>query len=418
MSYKVSGTTEAEKSPEGKLGADFWKFWTGQAISAFGSSFTGFALPLLVYKLTGSAINLALTTAAHFIPYLLFGLVIGAWVDRADRKRLMIYTDIGRAVAIASIPALALLGGLSVWWIYAVAFINSTLGIIFHSAQFAAIPSLVKTDDLVTANGRIEASFQTATVTGPLLAGLAVALMPIEDVLFFDAMSFLVSAVSLALIATSFNASKDRKMTNLRQDIVEGLRYVLGHPVLRNISLMMALVNFVGTTKYAQQVLFAKEQFGVADSELGFFYSSGSIGVILLSLAAGRLRKRYQFSKVALGALMLHGLLTIVLAFTPLYWLALPVWAAMSGLGVLFNINTGSLRQAIVPNHLLGRVLSIAGVLAWSANPLGAFAGGWLIERTGNVSLVYAGIGVLTVLIPLAFAFTPLGHAERYLPKK
>ena len=88
-----------------------------------------------------------------------------------------------------------------------------------------------------------------------------------------------------------------------------------------------------------------------------------------------------------------------------------------SGLGILFNINTGSLRQAIVPNNMLGRVISIASVLAWSAIPLGSLLGGYAIEQTKNVALVYGVIGVLVFLIPFSFSFTALGHAERYLPK-
>ena len=91
------------------------------------------------------------------------------------------------------------------------------------------------------------------------------------------------------------------------------------------------------------------------------------------------------------------------------------LWAAISGLGIFFNINTGSLRQQIVPNHLLGRVLSIAGVLAWSAIPLGALAGGWAVQRTGSVALVYGVIGALVALLALGFSFGPLGHAHPYL---
>ena len=123
-----------------------------------GSAFTMFALPLLVYKLTGSAMNLAATSAAAFLPYLLFGLVIGAFTDRTDRKRLMIVTDVLRAVALATIPLLASMHMLHVQWIYGVAFCNSTLSIAFESCQFAVIPRLVSGDDLVVANGRILAS--------------------------------------------------------------------------------------------------------------------------------------------------------------------------------------------------------------------------------------------------------------------
>ena len=415
MSTRDSSST----LPARKLDADFWKYWTGQTISNLGTSFTQFALPLLIYKLTGSALNLAITSVATFLPYLLFGLFIGAWVDRVKRKQLMVAVDLTRALFIASIPALNVLGLLSLWWIYAVAFISSTLAIFFTSAEFAAIPSLVSRENLVTANGRIQASFSAASVVGPLIAGLLVAILPIPMLLVVDALSFVVSSSTLLLIRTSFNAPEDqsRARASLGRDVVEGLRYVLGHPVLRNISAMMALVNFVAATTGAQLVLFASRQLHATNTEIGLFFSAGSVGVVVLGLSAGLLRKRWSFSQVALGALMLEGLMTIVLSTLHWFWVALPVQALIGGLGILFNINTSSLRQAIVPNHLLGRVMSIAGVLAWSAIPVGSLLGGLAIERTHNVALVFGAIGVLTFLIPLAFAFTPLGHADRYIPR-
>jgi MFS family permease len=415
----MSAASPATQRPS----ADFWKFWAGQTISNLGSSFTDFALPLLIFKLTGSALNLAIASATTFLPYLLFGLPIGAWVDRVDRKRLMIVTDLLRAMLLVSIPLLAAFDSLAVWWIYLAGFLISTLTIGFNSAEFAAIPSLVKHDAntgeaLVRANGRIQASYSAATVAGPLLAGLLVAVASLPVLLAIDAFSFIISAASLLLIRQSFNtAAPPQEKTSIWQDVTEGLRYVLGHPVLRNISLMMALVNFVGSTVYAQLVLFAKDRLQASDSQVGVLYSAGSLGVVVLSLAAGPLRKRWSFGTVALGALALEGLLILAMALTRLYWVALPLWMISSGLGILFNINTGSLRQAIVPNHLLGRVISIAGVLAWSAIPLGTLLGGLAITWTGDVALVYAVIGVLIVIIPLLFALTPLGHAERYMPR-
>ncbi len=409
----MPATTETPQ----KLSLDFWKFWAGQAISALGDSFTGFALPLLVFKLTGSAVNLALSTAAYMLPYLLFGLVIGAWTDRVDRKRLMISVDAARALIIATIPLSYLLfDSVSVVWIYGVLFANSTLNIAFDSADFAAIPSLVQQSNLVTANGRITASYSTARIVGPLLAGVLLVLIPIPELIFIDALSFVVSAVTLASIGRSFNATREKPKTKLRQDVAEGLRYVWGHPVLRNISIMMALVNFVAATVNSQGVLFAIRRLGASDAQVGWLYSAGGAGVVLLSLLAGQLRKKWSFSRVALGALMANGLLIALLALTTQYYLALPIWALMSGVGILFNINTRSLRQAIVPNHMLGRVISIAGVLAWSAIPLGAFLGGAIIEATGDVASVFLGVGVLTFLIPVFFAFTPLGRAEQYMP--
>jgi MFS family permease len=414
----MSQVTATSGEQPHRLSNDFWKFWTGQVISVLGSAFTGFAEPLLIFKLTHSAVNLALTMAAAMLPYLLFGLVIGAWVDRLDRKKLMIVVDFGMALAVGSVPLMAATGHLSVWWIYGAAFVTQTLFIFFNSAEFAAIPSLVGTDDLVTANGRIQASYFAATVLGPLLAGALASFIAIPNLLTFDAVSYLVSAGALALVRTSFNAadSGERKTTKIREDVVEGLRYVLGHPVLRNISAMMALVNFVSVTTGAQLVLFAKDRLHATNSELGILFAAGGAGAVVFSMGAGRLRKRWPFSTVALGSLVISGVFTFFFALTPWFWVAVPLWLLQTGVSSLFNINTGSLRQAIVPNELLGRVMSIAGVLAWSAIPLGSLLGGVAIEQTGNVSLVYAVIGVLTVIIPLVFALTPLGHAEEYIP--
>jgi MFS family permease len=402
----------------GRLNTDFWKYWTGQTISNLGSSITLFALPLLVYKLTGSALNLGITAAAEFLPYLLFGLILGAWTDRVDRKRMMIGTDIARALIIVSIPLLYALGLLAVWWIYVVGFVHATLTICFEAGQFAAIPSLVNQDDLVTANGRIQASYSGASVVGPLLAGVLVTAIPLAALMLIDAISFLISSFSLALINKSFNIAEKRAPTSIRSDVIEGLRYVLGHPVLRNISIMMAMVNFVGTTTYAQLILFSKVRLQASDFQASLLYSAGSLGVVILALAAGPLRKRLSFSTVALGALMLEGILTIIFSFMHLYWVAVVLWTLIGGLGILFNINTSSLRQAIVPNHMLGRVITIAGVLAWSAIPLGSLLGGFAISWTQNVALVYAVIGALIFMIAFAFSFTALGHADRYIPKE
>jgi MFS family permease len=406
-------------APSRHLSADFWRFWTGQTLSQLGSSFTLFATPLLIYKVTGSSVNLGIATAANFVPYLLFGLIIGAWVDRLDRKRMMIAVDIGRALVISVIPLMAGLDLLEVWQIYVVGFLSSVFTIFFESGEFAAIPSLVGQDDLVTANGRIQASYSGAQVAGPLLAGLMVAIAPIETVFLVDAASFLVSAFSLRLIRGSFNKaeSETRPPSTIRKDIVEGLRYVLHHPVLRNISAMMSLINFIGVTVFTQLVLFAKVRLNATDAEVGFLFSASSVGVVVLGLAAGRLRKRLSFGQAALGALMVSSVLTVVFAYNRMYWLALPIAALMNGLGIFFNINTGSLRQAIVPNHLLGRIISIAAVLAWSAIPLGGLLGGYAVKWTGDVAVVYAGIGILTFAVALYFyLFSPLGHAERYLP--
>jgi MFS family permease len=403
------------------MNRDFTKFWIGQTISNLGSSFTQWAVPLLVFQLTHSAVNLGAAMAATFLPYLFFGLPLGAWMDRVDRKRAMILLDSVNALVILSIPLVAQFGHLNVWLIYAVTFIQSTVFIAFSAGEFAAIPSLVSTDDLVTANGRIQATFSAAQVAGPLLAGVLVSFFPIAWVMGLDAGSFAVSAVSLALIRRSFNVASEepKEATTILHDVREGLRYVLGHPVLRNISAMMALINFVNAGVFAELVLFATERLDASRFQIGVLFAAGSAGVVVTGLLAGRLRKRFSFTALAMTSLMLMGACLVVFAGMRWYWAALPLWAAASGLGILFNINTGALRQAIVPNHLLSRVMSIASVLAWSAIPAGALVAGWVVSTTDNVAAVYGVIGILIICIAAFFrVFTALGDAQRYVDER
>jgi len=400
-----------------KFTVDFWKFLAGQSISTLGSSFTSFALPLLIFKLTGSALNLAFTVVATVLPYLLLGLVIGAWADRVQRKRLMIGTDLARALVIASIPLVFALGFLSVWWIYSVAFVTSTLSICFDAANFAAVPSLVQRDELVTANGRISASYSMAKIMGPLLAGLLLIKVPLPMLLLVDAASFLVSAGSLVLIRASFNAvsSEKRAATNIRHDIMEGLRYVLKQPVLRSITLLLLFINFILPTTTSQLVLFARQWLNASDTQIGLLYASGSVGIVLFSLGANRLRKRMSFGALVLGSLALEGVMTAAAAFTHWYWIALLCWLLRGGFDALFIIGAYSLTQDIVPNHFLGRVITTTRVLTWSTASVGALIGGFAIQQTKNVGLVYITIGLLAFLIALAFWLTPLRYAERYV---
>ena len=397
---------------------DFWKFLTGQSISTLGSAFTMYAIPLLIFQLTHSALNLAITTATWAVPHLLFGLFIGAWVDRVDRKRLMIAVDVLLALTLLVIPGLAFVGRLNVIAIYAVDFVASSLTMIFQQAEFTAIPSLVGGQDLVTANGRINASYQTMQMAGPTLAGAIATVVTVPALLLFDSFSYVVSAAALLSIRLRFNRREEapRPRTTIRADIAEGLRYVVTHPVLRNISLLMMLFNFFDSTFNAQQVLYAKERLHTNNFELGLLFAMSGVGAVLFSLSAGFLRRRFAFSTVVIGCLAVTGLLTVAFASVPWLWLALPILLLRDGSASLLNINTFSLRQAIVPNQMLGRVLSVAGLLAFSATPIGSLAGGYLFQRTHSVSLVFQGIGVMLFLIPLAFSLTALGRADDYLP--
>jgi MFS family permease len=371
----------------------------GQTVSALGSSFTLFALPLLVFKLTGSAMSLAGTLAAGFLPYPLLGLVIGAWCDRLDRRRLMIVTDIGRALVVAAIPALSLSGHLSIWCIYPLAFAQTALAIAFDAGQSAAVQRLVAREQLMRANGRLQAAAAAVQLLGPPLAGAMVLALPLESVLIGDSLSFLVSAFSLSLIQTRFgDRSARHERSRLRAEIGEGLRHVLASPVLRNISLMLAAATFFYAAAASELVFFAKERLHASDSEIGVIFGAGSLGSLLVALAAPALARRLGFAARTFGAAALKGVLLVCFAAVSEFWLGACLWMLVLGFGTLFGITSEAFRQASVPNELLGRVRSITSVISWSLMPLGALLGGVLIKATGSPSLLYvcAGLGIAT----------------------
>ncbi len=239
--------------------------------------------------------------------------------------------------------------------------------------------------------------------------------MPLPLLLLVDTASFLASAGSLLLIRASFNAvvSEKRAAKSIRYDIVEGVRYVLQQPVLRSITLLLLFVNFILPTTTSQLVLFARQWLNASDTQIGLLYASGSVGIVLFSLGASRLRKHLSFGAFVLGSLALEGLMTAAAAFTHLYWLALACWLLRGGRDALFLIGSYSLTQHIVPDQLLSRVITTMRVLTWSTASIGALIGGFAIEQTHNAGLVYIGIGLLTFLIALAFWLTPLSDAEK-----
>jgi MFS family permease len=395
---------------------DFWKYWLGQLLSNFGSAFVTFATPLLIYRLTGSAVSLSLAVVFSFLPYILFGLIIGTVIDRVGRKKLMITTDIARGAMLATIPIFSLAGLLSVWWIYAVVFINGTLSIAFQGAEFAAVKSIVPESMLLTANARIQSSFQAAQFIGPVFGGLMVGVgLSIPAIFSITAFTYLISAVSLALIHTDFKGALALAKKRFRSEVTEGLRFIFQNPVLRNISLLTALVNFFAETTWAELVIFAKHQYGASDAHIAVLYACEPLGAAILTFLAARTRHYVSFSVATLGALMTYGALIFLVSLLRSYWAAIPVWIVVGGLPLSFSIHTVSLRQKIVPDHLLGRVMTASQTIAWCGIPTGAVVGGLAITATHNVSLVYAGVGLMIFMITCLFWFTALGRADQYL---
>jgi len=268
------------------------------------------------------------------------------------------------------------------------------------------------------ANGRLQAGYALATIMGSAAGGAALTLMNLPTLLFIDAATFLVSAASLALTRTGFNdpaKPPHHPQTALRTEIREGISFIRHRPVLRDILLLYVAVNLFAPTVNAQLVAFLKQDLRADDARIGLFYAAGSVGVAVLSLSSDWVRRRFPFGTVVIGAWVLNGSLTIALALTHSYALAAVWWAGISGLAALGDIASSTLGQAHTPRALMGRVLGVVRVVAWAPIPLSTVAGGFLVEQTNQVAPLYAAIGVLLILVSVAFSFTSLCDPDQQI---
>ncbi|GHJ41632.1 MFS transporter [Streptomyces sp. TS71-3] len=391
---------------------DYRLFLTAQTISNLGSSFTSFGLPLLVFRLTGSPLKLALTTVSGFLPYLLFGLVIGAWIDRVDRRRVMIGTVVARGLTIAVLPVLAASGTLVVWDVYAVAFVNTSLGIASSAIEGTAVPGLVSGRGLARANGALRGGYAAAKVVGPLLAGALIGGgVPVTGVFVVDAVSFWIAAAMLRAVRTPFNAPRAPARTSVAADIATGLRHVRADPALCVIALHAALYNLIGSTVTAQLVLFAHERLGAGDARVGVLYAGGAAGTAVALLTSSRIADRVPFPVATLGVMTCWSILVLGMSASTHFVLGALLWTCAAGLPTVYAVQTLTYRQTAVPEHLLGRVQTTGQVLAWSAQPVGATVGATVIHATGDIAAVYAASALLMLVITLFFWLGPFGRS-------
>jgi MFS family permease len=401
----------------GPESATFRVFLAGQATSNLGTSLTLVALPLVVLQLTGSASDLGAAAAAEYLPYLLFGLPLGAYVDRWPRAATMLTVDALQAVVVASVPLLAAFGQLRVGWIFLIAFLSSTLAIAHSAAQFALVPSLVQAEDLVRANGRLSAGYSAATVGGPLVGAALFAVVAPVQVLWIDAATYVLAALSLGYVYRHVaEPPRGGSPTSIRTDVLTGLRFVFANPVLRTISLVMLATNLlVGSVVEKQIVTLAEQRFAAGNDRVALLFAVAGLGAVTFSLAAARVGRVLGVGRTILVALFGGSACIAAAGVLPWYAAVVLVWGIGAGLAALFSVNVNSLRQRLAPPDMLGRVMALAAVLAWSARPLGSLAGGYAIEASGDIGAVFLVLGGLQLLVTLMATASPLRDADRLL---
>jgi MFS family permease len=394
---------------------DFLKLWAGETISLLGSQVTVLAIPLTAaMTLNATPLQMGTLGTVQYIPWLLVGLLAGAWVDRLRRRRVMIAADLGRVVVLGLIPLAAVAGILQMQHLYIVGFLVGIMNVFFDVAYAAYLPSLVPHERLVEGNSKLQVTASIAEIGGPGLAGGLIQLVTAPVAIAVDALSFLVSALSLSWIRfPEAKPAPTGDSHNLLAEIREGLQLVFSNPILRAFAFASVLTNFFVDVHLAVFVLYVTRELGISPLILGTIYAVGSVGGLVGSLLAERMVKWMSLGRVIVGAqiLVTFAVLAIPLAGRQ-SWVAVPLIAAAEALwgfaAVVYVVNTVSLRQVITPNQLQGRVTASLRFVTWGIAPLGFMLGGILGGKIGlQPTLLVAVVGPLLSVVALMLSPVP-----------
>jgi len=393
---------------------DFMRLWAAQTVSLFGSQVTTLALPLTAaLTLRATPAQMGILGAAQFAPFLLIGLFAGVWIDRRRRRPVMIAADVGRAVLLALIPALALLHALRIEQIYAIAFLAGALTLFFDVAYTSYLPSLVARSQLSEGNAKLEGSAAAAELAGPGVGGVLAQIWSPPLALVVDAVSFVFSALSLRTIrVTELEPAPRARDDGVWRDIDQGLRVLLGNKLTRatvSAAATLVLCSSIGSSVF---VLYLTRALHLSPALVGIVYLASGLGSFPGAILCGKVTRRLGVGRaIVVAAFTMSGARLLILAASGPQIVALAILMVAETFagfaGIIWDINQLSLRQGLTPQHQLGRMNASFRFIVWGMMPLGALLGGFLGAQIGlRPTLAVSVIGGL--LAPLWVLFSPV----------
>ena len=383
-----------------KLGRAYWKLWSATAISNLGDGVSGVAYPWLASAVTRSPVLIAAAGFASRLPWLVFTLHAGVITDRFDRRKLILGMDLFRGILTVIVGVVVLLNKDSLpslnelssitdletnWALYLTLILTSFLfglaEVLRDNSAQTLMPSVVAEENLEKANGRMwSAESLTNSFIGPPLGSLLIG-VSIFIPFFFDAVSFFVAVALIASIGGSFRpiTEKPREKINFKSEIKEGFRWLWAHPLLRPMAIILGFMNGVGSMVGATYILFAQEVLKTSVFIFAVLGMAAAVGGIIGGLLAPKISELFGSGPSLWMALILAPLGTAIIGFTSAWQVVWVVTVFQTISAILWNTITVSLRQSIIPSHLLGRVNSVYRFFAWGSIPIGMFLGGGLV---------------------------------------
>jgi len=400
---------------------EFLKFWGGQSISVLGSQFTLLALPIAAaVTLRATPAEMGVLTALQFAPALLLSLPAGVWLDRTRRRPVLVVTQVASSVALATVPLAAVAHVLSIGQLWAVAFLAGSAFTVFVVAQVSFVPTLVGRERLVEANARYQTSFTVAALIGPGLAGAAVQVLTAPIAIAVDAASFLVGAATAGWLHVDESAPEPAPRRHAVREAAEGLALLWRQPLVRAITGTLMVANAGGSMATAVFVLLFVSEIGVPPAQLGLVFAAASLSSLVGSVLIRPLQRRVGLGRVMVLAPMVLGAGVLVragAAFThpPVTFPVLVAGGLILGFGLMtYNVPQQAIRQAVIPDRLLGRTAAGVTLTVYAASVAGAFAGGLLGQAAGLRPTLLVASAIMALCV-LPTALSPL-RALRDVP--
>ncbi|HJU47895.1 MAG TPA: MFS transporter [Gaiellaceae bacterium] len=388
---------------------DFLKLWSAETISQFGTQVSQLALPLVaILVLDASAFAVSALVTIEFLPFILFSLPAGVWVDRLRRKPILVLGDVGRAVLLASVPVAYVADAVTIWQLYVVGFGVGVCTVFFDVAYQSYLPSLVERGQLVDGNAKLELSRSAAQIGGPGFAGGLVSALTAPYAVLVDAVSYVGSALFLFTIRKPEplpEAEAGTPRPSMLREAREGLRYVLGNRYLRAIAACTGSSNLFGSMVFAIYLVYAVRTLDLSPGVIGVVLGVANVGTLGAALLSARISRRLG---VGPTIVLMAGIFGPAMLLIPLAPASMPIpFLVAAGLlfgfsVVVYNITQVSFRQAITPERMQGRMNSVMRFIVWGVMPLGSLLGGALGTWIGlRETMWLAAIGGSFTFLPV-----------------
>lgn len=398
---------------------DFLKLWSAETISQFGTQVSNLAIPLVaILVLDATAFEVASLGTVLFLPFIIFTLPAGVWVDRMRRKPILVAGDLGRAVLLATIPLAYFADALTLGQLYVVGFLVGVCTVFFDVAYQSYLPALVEQNRITEGNSKLEISRSASQIAGPGFGGALVELLTAPYAVLVDAVSFLGSGLFILRIHKQEELPAPEHPAHERPsfwtELKEGLRFVLGNPHLRAQAGCTGTSNFFFSLGFSIILVYFVRELGLSAGVIGVILSVGSVGALIAAFTVGRIASRIGVGRTAIAASFLQGPAVLLIVFAPKdspipYLLAAQL--VISFAIVAYNVMVLSFRQALCPERMQGRMNSVMRFIVWGTIPLGNLAGGalatWVgLRETILIGAIGGGLAFLWLLL------SPMRHVR------